>query len=280
MLPHRKTSTASRKVYAHIQIKSEPKKLTGILDGGQYFYPTIDFPSSNNNAKTLIDYDYDETLEIKEESIDDQKTTDKSSHQTDESKFGAIYMNEGNILPSENKQPIKKMKMMQESRHKSGWKYKCEKCARTYSQINSLKYHVKYECEVTPGFECKFCGKLFTRKYGRSLHMRVVHLKTNTQSSQARHNCDKCSRSYKWPHGLNRHKRLEHSASKPQFICDNCGYKTNRKSTLSTHVTSRHLQIYRARVSRRNLQEYYMVDNIFIKIVAFLLATINLVPSL
>ncbi|XP_033231786.1 zinc finger protein sens-like [Belonocnema kinseyi] len=134
-----------------------------------------------------------------------------------------------------------KKQKIQASRQEPGKKYKCEKCARTYSRIYSLNQHRKYECDVTPKFTCSFCGKLFKRKNQMNTHVSLVHLKTNLHGSQTKINCDKCSKSYTWQGDLNRHKRLEHAEITRQFTCDICNHKAKRKYHLSKHITSKHL---------------------------------------
>ncbi|XP_033210171.1 zinc finger protein 723-like [Belonocnema kinseyi] len=182
-----------------------------------------------------------ETLEIKEEIIEDQETTKEKRNNNYESKLCAVDIKEGNISSTKNKLRSQNKQKIQESRHKSGRKYKCEKCARTYKLKHTLKSHQKYDCNVVPQYSCKFCGKKFKRIYSMSRHIGRLHLKTDLQTSPARHNCDKCFRSYNWPYDLNRHKRLEHAADMPQFTCDYCGHRANQKSNLGTHIILKHL---------------------------------------
>ncbi|XP_033231799.1 zinc finger protein 85-like [Belonocnema kinseyi] len=237
------TLVIKEKIIADLHTKSDPEKLTGILDAGKSFCTTSHTSSDNKSGtKTFIEYDNDETLEIKEESIEDLETTDQNHHKQYKSKFCTIYIKEDDICPPKNKSQSQKKQKIQDSKKKPEMKYKCEKCARTYSHIKSLEQHQKYDCNVTPQFECKFCNKVFKRRFGRREHVRLVHIKANIQTSQTRHNCDKCSRSYKWLHGLNRHKRLEHAAVKPQFTCDFCGKTAKEKAVLLRHISSHHLK--------------------------------------
>ncbi|XP_033210168.1 zinc finger protein 678-like isoform X2 [Belonocnema kinseyi] len=206
-----------------VQIKSEPEESTGRDDDWSDFCITTHISSDNNSsANTLIEYENDDNLEIKEEVIEDKEEEDISAGNSE--------------LWSQNKQRI------QESRHKLGKKYKCKKCARTYSHLYSLTHHLKYECDVTPQFDCTFCGKQFKRKNHMNRHVGLVHLKKNLETSQKTYNCDQCSRSYKRSYDLNRHKRKQHEEIRRHFTCDFCGYNALEKSHLSRHITARHLK--------------------------------------
>ncbi|XP_033231791.1 zinc finger protein 816-like [Belonocnema kinseyi] len=227
--------------FKYLEGMSEPREPTGIWDGGQHFYTTNYTSCKNYSAQTLIFYDDDETLEIKEEIIENQNTTSKKRNKKYESKLCVVDLRKDNILSTEKKLCSKKKQKVHESKCKPGKTYKCKKCARSYKQKHTLKSHQKYECNVMPQYNCQFCGKLFKRVFSRNRHVRVVHLNTNLEASPTRHNCDKCSRSYTWRGDLNRHQRLVHAAVAPQFNCDICDYKTKLKGCLATHIVSKHI---------------------------------------
>ncbi|XP_033231801.1 zinc finger protein 701-like [Belonocnema kinseyi] len=188
-----------------------------------------------NNEKDFafkIESGNEATLEIKEEIVEDYRN----------------LLNRG-IKPSDNRNYQSEVPEMHQSKTKqkifesnveSEKKYKCEKCARTYGQKKDLNRHRKFECDVIPQFRCNFCGKLFKRIGTMSSHVDRVHHKTYLHTSKPGHTCDQCSRSYRSLGGLYQHKRLDHGANKPQFICYFCGHKTNQKSNLSKHITARH----------------------------------------
>ncbi|XP_033210151.1 zinc finger protein 761-like [Belonocnema kinseyi] len=137
--------------------------------------------------------------------------------------------------------------------------------AETSGQERNEIYDSKVCAVDTTQFRCKLCDKWYTRKYNFIRHMNCVHkrlqlfscerceYRTNhegdfsrhlatchLQVSRKRYNCDKCSRSYNWLRDLTRHQRLKHAAVIPLFICDYCGFRTNLKSSLATHITKRH----------------------------------------
>ncbi|XP_033231810.1 zinc finger protein 676-like [Belonocnema kinseyi] len=193
---------------------------------------------NNSGAKTLLAYK-NSSLKIKDEIVQDRKISDQKHNEEYESNFFSVYIREdtlrSNKLPTPEKRKFSKLKEEPKV-------YKCEKCARTYKQKNNLSNHKKLECGAIPQFRCEFCFKQFKRKSHMIRHVDDIHLKTHVQTSQTRHNCDKCSRSYTWLKSLNQHKYLKHAEVKPQLFCDVCGHTTNMKSSLTKHITARHLK--------------------------------------
>ncbi|XP_033231824.1 zinc finger protein 271-like [Belonocnema kinseyi] len=230
----------------HQNSKTALKKSTGKQTGGLHPCKTTHFSSGNKSTiKTLIEYDMDATLEIKEECIHGTETnTVEKRNKTFETTFYTVDIKRDEILDAER--TLKKQEV-QES--KQEMKHTCEKCARTYKYRKNLNEHLKYECGVMPQFSCKFCPKLFKRKSDMNAHVNRMHHKGTSKKPVLKHNCDKCARSYNWLRDLSRHKRLVHTAVKPEFTCDYCGFKTNVKSTLAEHIPLRHLQ---ASKKRRN----------------------------
>ncbi|XP_033231793.1 zinc finger protein 708-like [Belonocnema kinseyi] len=145
--------------------KKKPKNLTRISDGGQSFRTTTPICSDNkSDSKTFIEYDNDESLEIKEENIEDQETTGENRDEKHETKFCAVYMEEDNICSAEDKPEMK---------------YKCEKCGRTYKSEASLHAHQTIDCTSMPQYKCEYCGKQFKRKSNMSRHVRAIHPRVN-----------------------------------------------------------------------------------------------------
>ncbi|XP_033231757.1 zinc finger protein 431-like [Belonocnema kinseyi] len=223
--------------------KSELTNSTESTNVGSYSCTTADISSGNKSGakKLIIEYDVDETLEIKEEIIEDQGTlTSLKRDKKFESKLFTVYINEDNTpTVNENLWSQKKPKFDDSKPEK---KYTCEKCARTYKQEHTLKSHQKFDCDVLPQFNCKFCGKLFKRKNHMTTHVRLLHLKLNSQTSKTKYHCNICTRSYSSSCALSRHIRLKHAPVKPKFICDYCNHKTNLKCSLSKHINSLHLK--------------------------------------
>ncbi|XP_033231841.1 zinc finger protein 723-like [Belonocnema kinseyi] len=196
-----------------------------------------------------IEYSNDETMEIKEELIEDQDTTGLKIIQKDESKLCTFNIKEMEDCAFNIKLPTYDNQTIQELKQEPQKKYRCEKCARSYRQKNMLNRHKKFECGVTAQFTCKFCDKQFKRKSNVNRHIRQVHQKTVFS-----YTCNICSKNYHSVNGLNQHKRFKHAVVKPQFTCDFCGYKSNHKNNLSKHIFSRHLQSLK---SRHNCNECF-----------------------
>ncbi|XP_033209671.1 GDNF-inducible zinc finger protein 1-like [Belonocnema kinseyi] len=199
----------------------------------------------NSDAKALtyiVVHDHDESLEIKEGIIKVQETAGDKYKETFKSTFCTVYIEENDNLTAKEKFGIQEMKQIQESTQETKKKHKCEKCALSYTMRSNLYRHQKFECGVTPQFSCKFCSKPFKRKYDLKTHVDRMHLNSNLKKTILRHNCDQCSRSYTKLEALSRHKRSVHAAVKPQFFCDVCGFKMNRKSNLAAHIANRHFK--------------------------------------
>ncbi|XP_033208382.1 zinc finger protein 85-like isoform X2 [Belonocnema kinseyi] len=191
---------------------------------------------------TLIKYEIDETLEIKEEIISDQETiTEQKLNKKYESKLCSVDTRRNEVFTVKNKLRSHKKGRIQESEPIN--EYKCEKCARSYKWRVSLWRHKKFECDVMPQFSCKFCAKLFKRKSVRNVHENRVHHNKSSKTLVLKHKCDKCWRSYTWLKDLTRHKNLEHAAVKPLFTCDICGRNMKEKSNLSKHITTKHFKL-------------------------------------
>ena len=58
-------------------------------------------------------------------------------------------------------------------------------------------------------------------------------------STERRHACERCGKTYKWKHGLLSHMRRE-CGKDPQFFCNKCTYKTCRKENLIRHYFFKH----------------------------------------
>ncbi|XP_033231862.1 zinc finger protein 189-like [Belonocnema kinseyi] len=113
--------------------------------GIPYSFVTTDASDDYSDAVPLIKYERDATLEIKEEIIQDQ-----------------------DILPA-RKVRSQKTQTIKELKQENGNRYKCEKCARSYSAKTSLIRHQRYDCNVRPQFKCqqsKSKSKKYTRGHG------------------------------------------------------------------------------------------------------------------
>ncbi|XP_033231822.1 zinc finger protein 676-like [Belonocnema kinseyi] len=195
-------------IYCHI--KREPNESTGREVGASYTNTTTRISTDKKfDSKTLIEYHNDVTLEIKEEIIQDPKRI-----------------------------------LVQKSNKTSKSIHNCDKCSRSYNWMTNLNRHKRlHHMAVNPKFTCDCCGYETNRQNNLIKHINSSH----SHKTRTRHKCDKCSRSYRYSNTLNRHKRLEHATTRPQFTCDFCGYQTNVKYSLAKHITSRHSQTLKSR---------------------------------
>ncbi|XP_033231804.1 zinc finger protein 117-like [Belonocnema kinseyi] len=223
----------------NVQYKSELEKSTGGPYVEPYSCPTTEtFSGNNSGAKTLLEYNKDESLEIKEEITQDQDAKGEKRNQNYELKSCAINITHNvpvyKLLAYEN-QKLPELKQEQKN-------YKCETCARAYKRSCTLSYHRRFVCGVKPQFACEFCGKEFKHKFHLSRHVNEIHLKINLQAMQKRYYCDKCPRSYSGLKSLNQHTLLKHTVITKELSCDHCEYKTNLKYSMSKHMIARHLK--------------------------------------
>ncbi|XP_033208723.1 zinc finger protein 26-like [Belonocnema kinseyi] len=200
------------------------------------------FENNEEDLTREVEYKNTENVEIKEEIIEDDETTGQQYNKEYESQWYTVDIKETHNSDISSQLPTHQEQKIQESEQEPERKFKCEKCARTYTLKQNLKFHQKYQCgDVLPQFSCKYCNKRFKQKSHMTRHMRYTHLKPNLKSSKTRHNCDECSRSYAWPESLYLHKRVKHAKVKPQFTCDFCGRKINQKHNLAKHIISCHV---------------------------------------
>ncbi|CAB0013519.1 unnamed protein product, partial [Nesidiocoris tenuis] len=100
---------------------------------------------------------------------------------------------------------LKKVRRLHLLRFIAGLKYKCKLCGKHYSHRQSLFRHKKFQCDGA--------ANLFT--------------------------CSDCGRAYRYKISLNRHIRYE-CQKEPKFFCNLCPYKAKHKSSLKSHVFTRH----------------------------------------
>ncbi|XP_033231796.1 uncharacterized protein LOC117182797 [Belonocnema kinseyi] len=250
----------------NLQAKSEPSNLTGILYDGQYFCTTSGIsPSNNPIAETLIEYDDDEFLEFKEEIIQDLRAKRASkkftgrqdgwpdfcttTHTFLNNKSGANTLFEYDIDESLNikEEIIQDPETTDKIRNK---KYESKSCVIDKKKDDTFAFETKVRSQKKQKIQKSKQeprSNKFKRKCHMSRHVDLLDLKTNLQTSKTSSNCDKSTQSYIFPNSLCRHKREEHAAVKPQFICDYCKYETNRKRILQTHITLRHSQNWKSK---------------------------------
>ncbi|XP_033231872.1 gastrula zinc finger protein XlCGF57.1-like [Belonocnema kinseyi] len=141
---------------------------------------------NKDGVNTFIKYDFDKTLDIKEEIIqefsDPEPVAAHEENEPIESKFCTVYVREDEIFAVKPKMHTHKKQKTEESNPEK--KYKCIKCARGYTNKGNLTSHQKYECDVKSQFLCKFCNKQFAHKSHMIRHVGLLDIKKSSQASE------------------------------------------------------------------------------------------------
>lgn len=58
---------------------------------------------------------------------------------------------------------------------KNGQNFQCVKCGKWYSTKNIMLRHMNHECGVEKNIQCKFCAKMFLRKWNLKQHIKRIH---------------------------------------------------------------------------------------------------------
>jgi hypothetical protein len=154
------------------------------------------------------------------------------------------------LLVSQNK--LSRIKHEAVVHEKTEQKYRCEKCEKSYSNINALVYHTSKheEFAVMTKHVCALCGKQFSSSGSLDKHNQIKH-----GEFVESHQCELCPKKFAWKTGLNRHKREQHydkmnvdfheggSGGLENFTCDQCKLEFKRNYDLKRHLSSAHSDI-------------------------------------
>ncbi|XP_033210150.1 zinc finger protein 718-like isoform X2 [Belonocnema kinseyi] len=175
----------------------------------------------------IIEYDIDDTLEIKEEIIQDLQIKSESKKSGGRSDGGPycfkapdiIFMNASTLVKSEIEETLDiNEEIIQDS----------ETADQERDKISNLKV-----CTV----DIKGNYILPVKK---SLRRKKNHTGEESKNEK-RYKCEKCARSYKWSENLRRHKKFECGVM-PQFTCQFCGNQFSRKCNMKSHIDIVHFK--------------------------------------
>ena len=109
----------------------------------------------------------------------------------------------------------------------------CEVCGKTFTQVTSLKEHIKI---IHEGFrlQCPKCEKGFQNKTNLSTHLRTVH------EGKKDHICDICGIALGTKSDLKVHLTRVHSTQPKDQICSYCGKIFRLPVDLKIHIENIH----------------------------------------
>jgi hypothetical protein len=143
----------------------------------------------------------------------------------------------------------KKHEVNHEAKEKT---FKCEKCQKSYSNTNALKYHTKVKHEVISRHPCDYCGTEFSSERTLFRHKQVIH---GEGPVELKYICDLCGSKFNRKDTLDRHDKEQHCGSKVNFAyvehvedmenlssveCRLCIKTFKRKSDLKRHIFCAH----------------------------------------
>lgn len=143
---------------------------------------------------------------------------------------------------------------------KSPKQYICSECQKCFKTKFQLRIHCYQHSGLKP-FECQKCDKRFATQTKLKSHTKThdgyacgregCDYKSFKWSELRKHisvshkisfKCEVCQKAFTNGYNLNLHKEVIHLDTKDKFVCsyDNCGHSYYRKSSLKTHIRTKH----------------------------------------
>lgn len=127
----------------------------------------------------------------------------------------------------------------------------CEICGMNFAKRSNKMRHIQTKHKGMKPFECDLCGTKFGLKADLGRHRFRVHESRSFC-------CSTCSRSFAERDKLEFHIRVSHEEDACPWKCQQCKIKFGRKSSLTRHQQTVHLQKrFRCRVCNRSYSQRF-----------------------
>ena len=110
-----------------------------------------------------------------------------------------------------------------------GKTYKCDQCGFEPKNKLSLRRHIRTQHINYIRRYCNICDYSSRKQEMVNWHKRSIH-------EGLRIPCDQCDKQFNFPGGLYMHKKHAHQQHQVDFVCTECDFTTNNKTSLSYHL--------------------------------------------
>lgn len=125
--------------------------------------------------------------------------------------------------------------------HKGWFQFSCEHCGRNFTRKDTKEMHIlRSHSKTPPNFPCHLCSRSFIHEKLCTAHIRAVH-------GPKTHKCpfENCEYASTTKSALHSHQKACHSDSFPQVkednaMCAECGATFKRLYALNAHMTRKH----------------------------------------
>ena len=114
------------------------------------------------------------------------------------------------------------------------YRYKCDKCDKTFCQSGNLKIHIKTVHEGARDYKCDNCGKAFASNNGLNYHIHAAH------NEEKNLKCETCGKFFSHINNLKRHITSVHKRSVKNHKCEICDKAFCQLQDLKYHIRSIH----------------------------------------
>ncbi|XP_067635563.1 zinc finger protein 432 isoform X1 [Eurosta solidaginis] len=125
------------------------------------------------------------------------------------------------VIITETKQPRKRF----------NGEHSCDYCKKVFKNRSRMLTHRRTHEPARPKFQCEECGRLYTTKQAKNVHVSTIHNQTGLK-------CPICGKVYVVKKLLDIHMRY-HTGDFP-YTCEICGRKFAQMCHLTTHKNVKH----------------------------------------